>query len=106
MTLDTTIFFEIALSGFLTVWVFRSLNGKKDKYSEFEWLGLSTFWGLLIIMLFTTIFKAYPHLQDILNNPFATAIITSIIGIGLGFIGNEINKWKWVHKMIDALKNK
>ena len=38
-------FFYIGLSGFMAVWTFRKTVRRADKLSEFEYIGLSAFWG-------------------------------------------------------------
>ena len=93
MTLDTMTFFEIVLSGFMTVWTFHHFSKSDKKYAEFEWLGLSTFWGLVIITTVTWLLKSYPNLNDLLANPFATGLVTSFFGIILGFVGGKISRF-------------
>lgn len=95
MTLDTITFFEIALSGFMTMWIFRHFTKNDKKMAEFEWLGLSVFWGLLIMTLLSGLnsLKPYPNMQEFLSNPLATGLGTSIIGIVIGFFGAQVNKF-------------
>ena len=48
--LDSYNFFLIILTGFVIVWSFRKTMGQKEKISDFEYLGLSAFWGTVTLV--------------------------------------------------------
>jgi hypothetical protein len=94
MPLDTITFLEVVLSGFMTIWTFRNFTKSDKKLAEFEWLALSVFWGLVIVgfISYLNSIKPYPNMQQLISNPFAMGLVTSILGIGFGFLGAEIRK--------------
>lgn len=89
MSFDTQTFFTIILSGFITVWVFRYMT-KSEKYIDtFEYLGLSAFWGLMIICIFEFLQKDQEKVSNLLNNHYASGIIFSLFFAPLlGFLGS------------------
>lgn len=105
--IDTIVFFEIALAGFIAVRTFRYFSENKEKYSEFEWLGLSAFSGLFIIMTMGGIIQTYPggiaELNKLLVNPFATGAIMSSFGFIFGYVASRIIRfkiWSWLMEYI------
>jgi len=93
VTLDATIFLYIGISGFMTVYSYRLFVKSDKKLSEFEWLGLSAFWGLIIITFLSLFSKIFPNFTELISNPFATALVDSIFGIGFSFSGSQIVKF-------------
>jgi hypothetical protein len=88
-------FFYIGLSGFMTVWTFRKTIGRKDKLSEFEYIGFSAFWGLAVLLFIEFIATCLDGLfnlhqmeaiKKVFENPFATGFGFSILGMQLAFI--------------------
>jgi hypothetical protein len=49
-SLDNWMFWIFVIPGFLMVWIFRYFHKSKSG-SEFEYIGLSIFWGMLLISL-------------------------------------------------------
>ena len=99
MTLDTLTFFEIILSGFMAIWTFRHFTNKNKVYSEFEWFGLSVFWGLIIIAVVAQL--PYPKMSELLSNPLATGLVTSILGVILGYLATEfLRLLYWIRKIL------
>lgn len=102
MNFEAYSYFAIILSGFVSVWTYRHFTKSQTKISEFEYLGWSAFWGLVILTSFQLVAKLMhldsPSFNDIFKNPFATGLITSILGlvggmcVGLG--ARDIKKSK------------
>lgn len=104
MNLDTLNFFEIILSGFITLSVFRHFAFENPrKYSEFEWLGFSGVSGLLNIFIFVSIFRIYQHMNEILDNPYTTATLTSVQGLIVGYGLSRIVRTKVWSKYMEYL---
>jgi hypothetical protein len=103
MTIDTFVFYELALSGFIAVWIFRYFTGRKEKNSEFEWLGLSAFWGLVILIIVEAIHLPEQQLKDLLGNPFAAGLALSTFGIVLGYMGSRFVRIKLFKRLITYL---
>jgi hypothetical protein len=82
------------IPGFITVWSFRNFTHSK-KIGDFEYLGLSIFWGLIMVVL-NSIISPKDSFREVLGNPFAAAIAFSFVGCILGFwvarIANKIRK--------------
>lgn len=102
MPLDAQIYFYIILSGFITVWTFRFLTHSKKPTNDFEYLGLSAFWGLVITYLAQLYLKWYWHsdaekMKDVFANPLATGLVFSIIfSPVLGMLGSLlVRPLKW-----------
>ncbi len=91
MTIDTIMFFEIILSGFITVWTFRYFTRSDKKITEFEWFGSSAFWGLIIVGIIAS-FKSYPDINGLISNPFAMGLVGSVFGVIIGFVGSKFSK--------------
>ncbi len=88
MNFEAYSYFAVILSGFVAVWMYRHISKSKEKISEFEYLGWSAFWGLVIIFSFQLLAKLL-HLDsqsfnDIFKNPFATGLLMSILGLVSG----------------------
>ena len=105
ISFDTITFFEIILCGFIAVWVFRHFTNSEKKYAEFEWFGLSAFWGLSILALWNSIAMLNPDLQvqtsELLKNPFSTGLTLSTFSIILGYGASRVIRlriWNYVIK--------
>jgi len=104
ISFDTVAFFEIILGGFMAVWVFRYFAGSERKYSEFEWFGLSAFWGLVILALWNSFAQLTPELQtqtnELLKNPFATGLtLSTFFSVILGYVAARLvhfRFWRYV----------
>lgn len=84
MNFETYSYFVIVLSGFVAVWTYRNITKSQSKISEFEYLGWSAFWGLVIMISFQLIAKLLQpdqNLSGLFQNPFATGFIMSILGL-------------------------
>lgn len=92
MEFDTEIFFLIVLSGFITVWTFRYFTGLK-KTGDFEYLGLSAFWGLFnIIVLELLLLNDKTKISQSLANPYAAGFVLCILGFLFGWGGARFLK--------------
>lgn len=91
MSFEAFTYFEIILAGFVAVWTFRHFSKSQAKISDFEYLGWSSFWGLVLLVIMEGILKNYPKLNELIANPFATGLFLSIFGIILGsIIGSKL----------------
>lgn len=95
MSIDTQIYLYIILSGFITVWTFRYLKGSQQKLDNFEYLGFSAFWGLIILVLYEFYIKwrfdgDMEKFNRMFSNPFATGLVLSLFAPLLAFIGYKI----------------
>jgi hypothetical protein len=97
MSFDTYSFFLVGLSGFMTVWTFRYFTGSK-KTAEFEYVGLSAFWGLVMLVIWESLPKAHPEqITELLSNPYAAGFVLSLLGALVGYAGSEAVKLiKWI----------
>jgi len=82
------------IPGFITVWSFRNFTHSK-KTGDFEYFGLSIFWGLVMVLL-NSLIAEQNEFEKILGNPIAAAIAFSVIGASLGvmaaFFTNKLTK--------------
>jgi hypothetical protein len=92
MSFDIETFYRLILSGFVTVWAFRRFSAHpKAKQSDFEYLGLSAFWGLVVLLLLAWIERETPErINDLFANPFATGVVFSALGASIGFLGSSL----------------
>lgn len=89
MNFDAQTFFTIILSGFITVWVFRYMTKTEKHLDTFEYLCLSAFWGLIIILIFEFLQKDQEKIVGLLTNHYASGIIFSLFFAPLlGFLGS------------------
>ena len=102
MNIDAYSFLTLGVSGFMTVWTFRKLTKQKEKLGEFEYLGLSTFWGMIIIFTALLIPKTNPeNFYKAFNNPFAVGFVFSCFGIIMAILGAELF---WIGLLISKTK--
>ncbi len=105
--IDTYNFFFIVLSGFMTVWTFRYFS-RSQKKGDFEYLGLSAFWGLVLCAIVGLFFKYSNIPSDKINlfssNPYAGGFTLSLIGIVGVYIANVVVKI--VKQVKDLIKKK
>lgn len=101
--LDIAHIFIFVIPGFITVWSFRYFTNSK-KSSDFEYLALSIFWGLMILLLYELI-STNERTKNLLENPYAAASVLSILGLIIGWFGSVLSRVDWIKKMINWLKN-
>ncbi len=83
MNLDSQATYLIVLSGFMTVWSYRHVTGS-TRTGEFEYLGLSIFWGMLNLALYELLQPDQAAIATYLANPYAAGFALSLIGAALG----------------------
>ncbi len=102
INLDVYHFLIFIIPGFIVVWTFRYFTGSK-KDGDFEFLGLSFFWGLVVLMLFILINElsadAKKAALKLLENPYAAAFVLSVFAVAIGWVGSEIVNSKWFKKI-------
>ena len=103
MTLDTYTFFEIILSGFIMIKTYRLFQENMTKYSEFEWLGLSAFWGLIIMLTVSSVQNNSVIMHDLIINPLNTGIVMSMFGIIFGWLASIISRRRVVRYIIKTV---
>jgi len=86
MSFETFTYFQIILAGFVTVWSYRYFNKSQAKITDFEYLGWSSFWGLVLLAGLEFVLKTYPKLNELISNPFATGLLLSVFGFFLAFV--------------------
>ena len=101
MTLDPS-YFIFVLSGFITVWSFRFVT-KSKKTGDFEYLGLSVFWGLFTLMFFEYVIHDIPKIQQLLSNQYAAGAVLSLIGGTIGLAAGLIVKREKVYKHLEKI---
>ncbi len=88
ISLDIFHLFLFVIPGFITVWSFRYfINSKKG--SDFEYFALSIFWGL-IMLLFYEFVATKDQIFNLLKNPYAAALVLSILGFFFSWMGSFI----------------
>jgi hypothetical protein len=97
MTLDTQTFFYIILSGFITVWTFRYLTKSKKSSDSFEYLCLSAFWGVAILLSVIWYLRRRgvdpEKMQTMFSNPFVTGfMVSALFGSVFGLVGSLVAK--------------
>lgn len=100
-------FLLFIIPGFIIVWSFRYFTGSR-KTGDFEFLGLSFFWGLtnlLLTFLYYKTFWSQEKFQTMLENPYGAVFTLSLFGFTLGWIGGALSKIKLVQRAINWFKN-
>lgn len=80
-------FLFFVIPGFIAVWSYR-YSTYSEKKADFEYLGLSFFWGLVIAALSTLLLKN----SSLFNNPYAVSLTFSIIGLAGAFTVSVIKE--------------
>lgn len=99
------------LPGFLIVWSFRYFT-KSKKEGEFELLGLSFVWGLILILIIEAFYHIFYGVNysnktnDLLKNPYVFALLMFPISIVIGWIGRNISDFPFFKKIIRFLSLK
>lgn len=94
-------FLIFVIPGFVTVWTFRYFT-KSEKKGDFEFLGLSFFWGL-IILLFYELVSPKESINKLLENHYAAAFVFSLVGPIFGWLGSRMSKAEWFRGLIKKL---
>jgi len=105
LTIGDFNFLIFIIPGFLTVWTFRYFIRSK-KRGDFELLGLSFVWGLIILIFVEFLLKKSYKIEHLLSNPYGAAIVLSIFGIIFGWCGSHISQWSWFKKLIQRVSSK
>lgn len=95
MDLDTYSYFLIVLSGFGLVWGFRKGIRSKGSITDFEYLGFSAFWGVLVLAGFQWLYRNDAEkFTGSLKNPYAAGVglcmVSLVLGYGVGLLLWEI----------------
>lgn len=94
MDIDSYNFFLIILGGFFAVWSYRKTSRWKRDITDFEYLGFSAFWGLLLMGLMAI----SSNIQNkdfgvILESPYITGSILSFGGVIIGTFTARVVNW-------------
>lgn len=111
LPIDITHFLLFAIPGLITVWAFRYFTDSK-KTGDFEYLGLSFFWGLVLAGFYAQIIPS-PD-TSLLANPYAASFGLSVVGFigafivkAVIFLFKDVNSYGLTSKDIyNYLKNK
>ncbi len=99
-------FLIFIIPGFVTVWSFRFFS-RIEKKGEFELLGLSFFWGLLILVIILPVLKiVLKESNEFFNNPYAISLAASFFSPFIGWSGSKIIQWNFFVSKIDGLRIK
>lgn len=107
MPSDPFSYFVIILGGFAVVCAFRKASGTTKPLSEFEYLGFSAFWGILLFMFFAWLLRGKPELIESLAGPFghlSAAPNIFLLGLGVGVLGFAI--FNSLRKLLRFLERK
>lgn len=89
MELDTYTFFLIILEGFGLVWSFRRASGRHKTITDFEYLGFSAFWGVLLLGFWQTTSTDIEKFNELLKNPYATGAFLFGVAVILGLFAGK-----------------
>jgi hypothetical protein len=99
-------FLFFVIPGFISVWSYR-YSTYSDKKGDFELLGLSFFWGIVIAGLTAFLSTDKEKVMEVMKNPYAAALAFSTLGSVSAFIislskpKNRIkNAWKRVRSYL------
>jgi hypothetical protein len=84
-------FLIFVIPGFITVWTYRHVSWSDKKSCDFEYLGLSFFWGLIMLLLYGLINKN-DSVKKLLENPYIAAFVLSGFGLFVGWLGGRISR--------------
>jgi len=75
----------------MLVWSFRHYSNSRNKISDFEYLGFSSFWGVIVLTGYAWFTKDNPEKFKILiSNPFLAGVFLSFFGFLAGLITGNI----------------
>ncbi len=105
------IYFYVLLAGFMSVWIFRKKTKSEKSISEFEYIGFSAFWGIVLISFWNLLVKVAHLPGNLFENPFNAGFTLSLVGmVGAYFLGEvwmilqEIHKLGWKKALRSFLK--
>lgn len=103
----------LVIPGFVVVWSFRHFS-HSTKAGDFEFLGLSAVWGLILVVLVEGAIHLVCRLpwdsvcpgrdpgrniQELFSNPYAFAILMLPLGFAVGGLGSAVTQTKWFRKI-------
>jgi hypothetical protein len=92
MNLEMLHLLIFTIPGFFAVWSYHRAKNKKIE-SDFEYLILSFFWGLVIMAVLGWIMPGYKF-ELFFKNIYSSALVLSLISISLGsIIGGKLDKY-------------
>lgn len=85
-TPDALTYFVIILGGFGAVWAFRKVTGRSNEaLSEFEYVGFSAVWGVLVFAAYTWVTRDEPEqIALITQQPVAAGPAMFVVGAVFG----------------------
>jgi RsiW-degrading membrane proteinase PrsW (M82 family) len=101
-------FLIFIIPGFVVVWTFRYFTDSNKK-GDFEFLGLSFVWGLILLLLYEFIAKftfgqSYDKkIQELTGNLYAAAAVLSTLSVMMGFVGAFLSRkglFTWIKKIL------
>jgi len=116
LKLDSYYFLLFVIPGFITVWTYRALF-KIKKRGDFEYLGLSFFWGLVLFVAF----MFFPNIEKLFSFMFGdffpislvpAVVLFSIIGAFWavaaygGYKLGDLRWKKWLGKIFESKSKK
>jgi hypothetical protein len=86
--LDIVNLLIFTVPGFFLVRSYKGASAAR-KYTDFEYLALSLFWGIIFLAIFSKFFPS-EKFNLLIDNPYAGAVAFSVIAMVLGFCAKEV----------------
>jgi len=91
MDLGTYSYFLIIFGGFGLVWGYRKGIGSKKQISDFEYLGFSAFWGVMVTAGMQGLLEKDPNkLSEFFKNGYVAGaslfLFALLLGLGIGWV--------------------
>ena len=73
--------------------------------SDFEYLGWSAFWGLVLLVFVELLLQNYPYINKLIADPLPTGLVSSFFGLIFGVFFGKLQSYieyfrKWAKKII------
>ena len=98
-------FLLFVIPGFLVVWTFRYFSKAKIQ-GEFEYLGLSFVWGMILFFIVAVLSYFVKPFQNFFKNDIGASFSLVIFAPLLGWFGSFFPTWKWYKRLIDIFRPK
>lgn len=94
MNLDTHSYFLIILGGFGFVWGFRKGINSKKEIGDFEYLGFSAFWGVMVLAVYQWVYRNnLEKFNEILKNPYIAGAVFFLVSAVSGCVIGLFFSW-------------
>lgn len=109
-SIDLTLFFMMVIPGFICLKSYDFFRKKTSKRTDFEYLTMSTFIGLILIVVMYKLFvmqgKSQEQISNIISNPLGVALGLSTVAFTFSWILFWfLPKFGWFKELSKFLKN-